>query len=74
MKVRVAYSGYDRIGEVIEFEFDWDSVTGVDPEEATVTQIQYAVREAVYQETGIKEPIGAFVILDGDPYEMIQNL
>ncbi len=47
MKVRVAYSGYDRIGEVIEFEFDWDSVTGVDPEEATVTQIQYAVREAI---------------------------
>lgn len=75
MKVKVAYAGYDRLGEVIEFEFDWDSVTDVSLEEAGMVQIQYAVREAIYQETERKDPIGAFVILsNGEPYDMIQNL
>lgn len=76
MKVKVAYSGYDGIGEVIEFEFDWDSVSPnvVSAEEANQTQIHLAVQEALYQETEREEPIASTVILDGDPYIMLKNL
>lgn len=75
MKVKVAYSGYDhRLGEVIEFEFDWDSMTNIPKEEANVVQIQYAIREAIYRETERKDPIAEFVILSGEPYDMIEDL
>jgi hypothetical protein len=73
MEVEVAYAGYDLIGETIEFEFEWDSVTNFSLEEANPVQIQVAVQEAIYQETGRKEPIGAFVILGGEPYDRIKN-
>lgn len=74
MNVEVAYAGYDRIGEVIEFEFEWDSVSTTPLEEANPVQIQVAVQEAIYQETDRKEPIGAFVIIGGDPYDRIKNM
>ena len=74
MEVEVAYSGYDRIGEVIEFEFEWESVTNVPLEEANPVQIQVAVQEAIYQKIEPEDPIGAFVILGGDPYSRIKNM
>lgn len=49
------------------------SVTNVPLEEANPVQIQVAVQEAIYEETERKEPIGAFVILGGDPYDRIKN-
>ena len=73
MNVKVAYAGYNRVGEIIEFEFDWDSVTNVSPEEANNVQIQVSVREAIYQETERKNPIAAFVILDGDVKNLIEK-
>jgi len=43
MQIKVAYSGYDGLGKVDEFEFDWNTVSNVPFEEANTVQIKVAV-------------------------------
>ena len=74
MQIKVAYSGYDGLGKVDEFEFDWNTVSNVPFEEANTVQIEVAVLEAIHQKTERENRATSFVILGDDPYDRLKDI